>query len=164
MALRVRAISSTEIASSLSSYEIAGFPSAPPPTASQYGGLLRVANLLSVGGVLVVGAAWLGRRRWLPVTRSEVRRGRGVGLELVGDASGEVKRQAPADAAAPADAPVAAPTVAAPTVAAPAVAAAAAAAMAEAQLELASEPARARKHVEERKKTAPDGYARFDLD
>lgn len=128
--------------------------SAPPPTASQYGGLLRAATLLSVGGVLVVGAAWLARRRWLPVTRSEVRRGRGVGLELVGDASGEVKRQASADAAAPADAPVAAP----------AVAAAAAAAMAEAQLELASELARARKHVEERKKTAPDGYARFDLD
>jgi len=101
--------------------------------------------------VLVVSAAWLARRRWLPVTRSEVRGGRGVVLELVGDASGEVKRQAPADAAAPADAPVAAP----------AVAAAAAAAMAEAQLERASELARARQHVEERNQTAPDRYARL---
>ena len=111
--------------------------------------------------MLAVGAAWLARRRCLPVTCSEIRGGRGV--ELVGDAAGEVKRQAPADA--PADAPaVAAPAVAAPAVAAAAVAAAAAAAIAEAQLELASELARARKHVEERNQTAPDRYARFDLD
>ena len=100
----------------------------------------------------MVGAAWLARRhRRLPVTRSEVRGGRGAVLELVGDASGEVKRQVPADAAAPADAPVAAP----------AVAAAAAAATAEAQLERASELARARKHVEERNQAAPDRYARL---
>ena len=90
-------------------------------------------------------------------------------MELAGDAACEVNRRAPADApavAAPAvaAAAIAAPAVAAAAIAAPAVAAAAAAAIAEAQLELASEHARARKHVEERKQTAPDRYARFDLD
>ena len=93
--------------------------------------------------MLAVGAAWLARRRYLPVTRSELRDGRGV-VELVGDAADEVKRHASADA--------------------PAAAAATAAAIAKAQLELAFELARARKHAEERKQTAPDSYAQFDLD
>ena len=50
---------------------------------SRDGGVLGAAILLALGGVLVVGAAWLARRRCLP-------------SELGGAAAGEVKLQAPA--------------------------------------------------------------------